>query len=60
MKGFFLNYGNCIAINVCPLFFSDEEQQDVDTQVLFEFAQELEARYVRQTFFISSGTVHTK
>ena len=27
-------------------FFSDEEQQDVDTQVLFEFAQELEARYV--------------
>lgn len=27
-------------------FYSDEEQQDVDTQVLFEFAQELETRFV--------------
>ena len=28
------------------LIFSDEEQQDVDTEVLFEFAQELETRYM--------------
>jgi len=33
------------------LFFSDEEQQDVDTEVLFEFAQELETRCVMNIQF---------
>lgn len=44
------------------LVFSDEEQQDVDTQVLFEFAQELETRYVWWTFNFPLNYiyVHTK
>jgi len=39
-------YTKCSSSNVLFPFFSDEEQQDVDTQVLFEFAQELETRYM--------------
>lgn len=59
-KCFFLHCINCIAIYVLFPFFSDEEQQDVDTQVLFEFAQELETRCVMNSLFPLELSISSK